>query len=162
MTVQEQLKPYVLAPGEGQPLWFLGSLMLVKATGAQTGGAFALVENLLPAGFASPYHLHHVEDEAFYVLEGEMTFFCGGEKISAGPGSYVFGPRGIPHGFRVEGTSPARMLLLAAPAGFDQFVIEMSEPAKELRLPDPVQPDMQKLMALAAKYKMEVLGPLPE
>jgi uncharacterized protein (TIGR02246 family) len=134
----------------------------MRSTGDTTNGAFGLIEHLMiPPGFASPYHTHHLEDEAFYVLEGQMAFVCGGKWFKAGPGTYVFGPRAIPHGFMVEGTTPARMLLLCAPAGFEHFVLEMSELATEPTLP-PAPPDMTKLTALAAKYEIDILGPLPE
>ena len=69
--------------------------------------------------------------------------------------------REIPHGFKIEGTVPARMLILCAPAGFEHFVLEMSEPAKDLTLPPPA-PDIGRLMAVAAKYKIDILGPLPK
>jgi quercetin dioxygenase-like cupin family protein len=144
------------------PLWFLGALTFVKARSEATGGAFGLIEQLIPAGFASPYHVHHLEDEAFYILEGQVSFVCDGQWSKAGPGSYIFGPREIPHGFKVDGASAAKMLILCAPAGFERFVIEMSEPATELALPPPAQPDMPKLIALAAKYKIDILGPLPD
>jgi hypothetical protein len=84
-----------------------------------------------------------------------MAFVCGGKWTSAKPGTYVFGPRNVPHGFKVVGDAAARMLLLCCPGGFAQFVAEMSEPA-------PAPPDMAKLMTLAAKYKVEIHGPLPE
>lgn len=155
-------RSYALAREEGQPLWFLGSLTLVKATAAQTNGSFGLVEQILPVGFRSPWHLHHQEDEAFYVVEGEMTFICGNDRVQAGPGAYVYGPGGIPHGFRVDGTSPARLLLLNTPAGFEQFVVEMSEPASARVMPAAEPPDMAKLATLAAKYKIDILGPLPD
>lgn len=81
----------------------------------------------------------------------------------AGPGGYIFGPRGIPHGFRVEGTVPARILLLTTPGGgFENFILEMSEPASETNVPPAGPPDMDKLMSLAAKYQIDILGPLPE
>lgn len=149
-------------PGTYPPIWFLGALTLVKATGETTTGAFALIEQLIPAGFASPYHVHHLEDEAFYILEGQVAFVRDGGWFHAGPGGYVYGPREIPHGFKVEGSTPAKILLLTAPAGFERFVIEMSEPATGLILPPPAPPDMAKLMVLAAKYKIDILGPLPE
>jgi quercetin dioxygenase-like cupin family protein len=155
-------QPYVLARGEGQALWFLGAQTWVKATGAQTGGSLGLVEQILPAGFVSPWHLHHNEDEAFYVAEGEMTFLCGDARLSAGPGSWVWGPRGIPHGFRVEGSAPARLLLFATPAGFEQFVVDLGEPATEGSAPPSGPPDMGKLMAVAASYRVDILGPLPD
>jgi quercetin dioxygenase-like cupin family protein len=111
----------------------------------------------MPPGFASPYHMHRLEDEAFYVLEGEMAFVCDGKWMKGGPGAYVFGPREIPHGFKVVGSGPARMLLLCAPAGFERFVLELSVPFNDF-----TPPDMAKLMAVAAKYKIDILGPLPE
>ena len=112
----------------------------------------------MPPGFATPYHMHHLEDEAFYVLEGELAFICDDKWLHAGPGTYVFGPREIPHGFKVVGNAPARMLLLCAPAGFERFVLEMSEPDAA----PPAPPDMAKLMTLAAKYEIDILGPLPD
>jgi quercetin dioxygenase-like cupin family protein len=154
-------RPYALAREEGQAVWFLGTLVIVKATDEQTGGAFGLIDNVLPAGFSSPYHVHRNEDESFYVVEGEMIFYVGEERVKAGPGAWLYGPREIPHGFEVEGTAPARILLLNTPAGFEGFPVEVGEPAKELALPPAEPPDMERLMAIAAKYDIEILGPLP-
>src|SRR5215207_6552059 len=97
-------RPYALASEEGQAVWFLGTLVIMKATGEQTGGAFGLLDNVLPAGFASPYHVHRNEDECFFVLEGEMSFDVGEKRGKAEAGAFVYGPRGVPHGFEVEGT----------------------------------------------------------
>ncbi len=156
MTPQMQL-PY-RSTREDSPFQFLGLPTLIRATGETTNGAFGLIENwMMPPGFASPYHTHHLEDEAFYVLEGKVAFVCDGKWLTAGPGAYVFGPREIPHGFKVVGSVPARLLLLCAPAGFEHFCLELSVP-----LGDTTPPDMAKLMAVAAKYKIDILGPLPE
>jgi quercetin dioxygenase-like cupin family protein len=155
-----ELELYALHREEGPAVWFLDTLTLVKATGEQTGGAFGLIEQVLPAGFGSPYHVHHAEDETFYLLEGEATFISGGHRFKATAGSYVFLPREIPHGFKVD--APSRLLVLTTPAGFEQFVIEASRPARELALPPAEPPDMEKLVALAAKYRIDILGPLPE
>ena len=156
--ITPSLQPYVNTR-EDTAFRFLGLPTLMRSTSETTNGAFGLMEHWsMPPGFASPYHVHHLEDEAFYVLEGEMAFVCDGKWIKCGPGAYVFGPREIPHGFRVIGTIPARMLLMCAPAGFERFVLEMSED-----LTSPVAPpDMAKLVALAAKYKIDILGPLPD
>jgi quercetin dioxygenase-like cupin family protein len=153
---------YVSTREAGQALWFLGVLTQVKATGEQTGGAYSLIEHVLPPGSASPWHVHHAEDETFYVIEGQITILCGDARIEAGPGTWAFGPRGVSHGFRVEGNAPARLLLLTTPSGFDRFIVEMSEPATDLSTPPTTPPDMEKLMAAAAKYHMDILGPLPE
>ncbi|HEY6582031.1 MAG TPA: quercetin 2,3-dioxygenase [Rubrobacter sp.] len=151
-------QPYALAREEGEELWFLGAPTRVIATAEQTEGAFGLIEQEIPAGSESPWHVHHAEDESFYVVEGRMTFLCGEQKVQAGPGTFIYGPRGIPHGFRVEGDQPAKVLLQCIPAGgFENFVMEMSESA-----PPSGPPDMERLMSVAAKYGNEILGPLPE
>jgi quercetin dioxygenase-like cupin family protein len=153
---------YALGKDEGPALWFLSTLTFVKATAKQTGNAFGLIEQLAPVGPGSPYHVHRAEDEAFYVLEGQLEFISGERRFTGGPGSYVFLPRDIPHGFRIVGTSLARFLVLTTPGGFEGFVMEMGRPALSLTLPAPSPPDMDKLVAVAAKYRIEILGPLPE
>ncbi len=160
MTGKAQ-QPY-MNTREDPAVRFLGLPTIMRSTGETTNGAFGLIEHpMVPPGWASPYHVHHLEDEAFYVLEGEVAFVSDGRWLKAGPGAYVFGPREIPHGFKIASTVPARMLILCAPAGFEQFVLELSEPHPDLTLPPPA-PDMGKLMAVAAKYKIDILGPLPE
>ena len=163
--METALRPYAIHRDEGETLAFFGALTWIKATGAQTGGAFGLTEQLMPPGVESPWHCHHAEDESFYVIEGEVLFIIGDEgqqRITAGPGTYVFGPREIPHGFRVAGSSPARMLIEATPAGFEHFVLALSEPAPASGFPPAGPPDMEKVMAAAARANLEILGPLPE
>jgi quercetin dioxygenase-like cupin family protein len=155
------LPSYALNRNQGQATWFLGALIIQKANGVQTGGRFSLTEQWSPAGFETPYHVHRLEDEAFYVLEGDMVFVCDGKQTSVGAGGYFFGPRDVPHGFRVVGARSSRLLVLATPPGYEQFVVEVGEPAQQLILPPPQPPDFPKLVALAAKYHMEILGPLP-
>jgi mannose-6-phosphate isomerase-like protein (cupin superfamily) len=157
MSMEATQQPYTLAREEGEKLWFLGAPTRVIATAEQTGGAFGLIEQLIPAGSESPWHVHHAEDESFYVVEGKMIILCGEQKVQAGPGTFVYGPRGIPHGFRVEGDQPARVLLQCTPGGFEHFIMEMSESA-----PPSGPPDMERLMSLAGKYGNEILGPLLE
>lgn len=138
---------------------FLGLPSQMRATAESTNGAFGLMEHWeMPVGFASPYHTHQREDESFYVLEGEIAFVCGGQWLKAGAGTFVYGPREVPHGFKVVGEHPARMLLMCAPGGFERFVLEQTTPIGE----PPSPPDMGKLMTLAAKYGIEIHGPLPE
>jgi steroid delta-isomerase-like uncharacterized protein len=161
MTTTRGLQPHSSTRDE-PALHFLGLPTLLRATGPSTDGAFGLIEHLMiPPGFASPYHVHRLEDEAFYVLAGEMAFVCGGHWLTAGPGTYVFGPRTVPHGFKVLGDSPARLLLLCAPAGFEQSVLDLSEPEPSPGVP-PSPPDMARLAAAAATYGVDLLGPLPE
>ncbi len=141
------------------PFRFLGLPTRILSTGETTGGAFGLLEHWdMPPGWATPYHTHHREDEAFYVLEGELAIVSDGKWSLAGLGSYVFAPREIPHGFKVSGAAPAKMLVLCAPAGFEHFVLAQ---AVDIALP-PGPPDMAKLMELAASYHIDIHGPLPE
>ena len=146
-----QTKPYMLNNEEGQFIQSLGALAIVKATWEQTGGVFNLFEVFCPPDYATPLHIHYAEDVAVYVLEGKLTFFWGSEKKEAVAGSYFFQPRGTPHGFHVEGITPARILYITIPAGFDRFVIE-----QELLAPKS-EPETD-----AARYEIEILGPLPE
>lgn len=139
-------------------LWFLGGIQVwQRASASDSNGALGLIEQIVPPGLGSPWHVHANEDEAFYILEGQTRFFCGGESRVVGPGGYVFLPRGIPHGFRTEGDAPCRSLLFATPGGFEQFVAELSTTTP------PAGPlDMALVVAAAARYGVEILGPLPE
>lgn len=156
-SVDATVGPYLATLEETEAQWFLGSQVWLRATAAQTGSALGLVEQLVPPGFGSPYHIHRNEDESFYVLEGQIRFFTGGESFVLGAGGFAFLPRGIAHGFRTEGEAVSRSLLLATPGGFVDFVAEMSSPTA----PDG-PPDMGALMAAAARYGIDILGPLPE
>ena len=155
MTAQ----PHTLTREEGQSVWFLGTLMTVKATGKETNGAYGLIEQVLPLGFATPFHVHHNEDEAFYLLEGEATFTCGDQAMKAYPGSYIFFPRDIPHWFCTEGDVPARLLQFNFPAGLENFFVEAGEPARNMALPPAGPPDVEKMASIAGIYNLEILGP---
>jgi quercetin dioxygenase-like cupin family protein len=146
-----QTRPYMLNNEEGQFLQALGASVSIKATSEQTGSVFNLFEVSCPSDYATPLHIHYTEDVAVYVLDGLLIFFWGSEKRDAIAGSFFYQPRGTPHGFRVEGGASARILYMTMPAGFDQFILEH-------RLPTSTsEPE-----ATAARYKIEILGPLPE
>ena len=159
--MEQSTQPYMLGREEGQSVWFLGTLVTLKATAAQTGGAFGLIEQVLPPGFAPPRHVHHGEDEAFYVIDGEITFFCGEQTFAACAGSFVFLPKDIPHAFVVGGAQPARLLQFTTPGGFEQFHVDLGEPAASLTLPPPGAPNIAELLELAPTYNFEVVGPPP-
>jgi mannose-6-phosphate isomerase-like protein (cupin superfamily) len=143
---------------EEERIWFLDSLLTVKATGATTGGAFDLVEELIPPGFSPPPHIHYREEECFYVISGQMTFTCGDESIAAGPGAFIVLPRGVPHTFRVEGTEPARTLMLNTPAGLLGFFRELGRPAPTPTLPPPGRPDLDALRRVSEAYGCAIPG----
>ena len=149
----------VLGPGEGTPVWFLGNLMVVKATARTTNGAYGLLESLVRAGASPPLHIHRREDEAFWVLEGKLTVRCGEDTFEAPAGSYVFLPRDVPHTFRVEGDAPARLLTLLSPGGGEAFFVEGGRPAERATLPPPAPPDLARLERVARQFGSEFVGP---
>jgi mannose-6-phosphate isomerase-like protein (cupin superfamily) len=150
---------YVLGPGEGQAIWFLRNRMTVKATAATTGGAFGLLESWIAPGFSPPLHVHHRDDESFYVLEGELTMKCGDRTFRATAGAFVFLPRDVPHTFVVEGGQPARMLTLLTPGGGEGVFIDGGRPAEGDGLPPAAPPDIEKLKRVSGLYGAEIIGP---
>ena len=149
----------VLKPGEGTPVWFLSNLMVVKATAETTNGAYGLVESLIAPGSSPPMHVHHREDETFYVLDGALIVRCGDETYDAPAGSYIFLPRGVPHTFRVVSQTPVRMLTLLTPGGGEGVFIGAGRPAERLTLPPKTPPDIAKLKAVALQFGSEIVGP---
>ncbi len=152
--------PQVLAAGMGEAIWFLGTVVTVKTAGEETDEAYSIAEHLTPAGFSPPPHIHHNEDETFYVLEGDISFFSGDTTFRGGPGAYVRMPRGVPHTFRVEGDAPARLVIMTAPAGFERFVRDSGIPAEDRTAPapPPTTADIERMLATAPRYGIEFLA----
>jgi quercetin dioxygenase-like cupin family protein len=159
MSLAQTLRPMAVGQDEGEARWWLGMLAVIKATAADTGGQMTIVEVTIPSGFAAPLHVHHWEDEAFWLLEGSATFEVGGTTIEANAGDYLFGPRDIPHRF-TAGDAGCRMLFICTPGGFEELVIAMSEPAASRTLPPPSdeEPDRERIAAIARTYGNELLG----
>ncbi len=154
-------KGYLVTLDDGPQLWFLDTRMNIKAGGAQTGGAFTFLEWSAPAGFGPPLHRHERDDEAFYLLEGELSLDCGDKHFTAGPGDFMFLPRGIPHTFLVT-KGPVHGLQITAPAGFEDFIAAAGRPAEAPGLPGHTEPDMPRLLAAAQRYGSQILGPPPQ
>lgn len=149
---------YLLTPDDGPHTWFLDTRMTVKAAAEQTGGAYTLIEWSAPTGFGPPLHVHDREDEAFYLLDGELVIDCGDQRWTARAGDFAFLPRGIQHTFAVtEGV--ARGLQLTTPSGFEQFVAEFGRPAEGPGLPVPSAPDVPRLIEVGERYGCRTLGP---
>ncbi|MBA2316132.1 MAG: cupin domain-containing protein [Chloroflexi bacterium] len=152
---------HAVTADDAPAIWFSGTLATIKAAGDQTGGRLAVVEFLCPPGFATPRHVHHAEDEAFVVLEGSLSGFCGESAWAGSPGSLVWLPRDVEHGFSVDPGGTARIVAITTPAGFERFVTEAGVPAERRTLPPDGPPDIERLIAAAAQHGQEILGPPP-
>ncbi len=146
-------------PRRGSTYWTLGLLMEVKIWGQDTGGRLSVCEFLCPPGYATPLHLHHREDETWWVIEGRVRFRCGDQDFVAEPGACLYLPLGVPHGWRVIGSENARLLHVSVPAGAEEFHIEMGEPTTERTLPPPTPVDLGRAAEIGAKHGIELVGP---
>lgn len=153
--------PYALRPDEGPAFWGVdGALMTVKADGEQTGGRFAVVEEVGQLSEGTPFHRHSEDDETFYVLEGELAFyFEGGQAVPAPAGSFVYIPGGAAHAFRVC-SETARYLIITT-TQHERFYRAISEPARSRSLPPAKSLDMDKVEVACREYNVEILGPPP-
>lgn len=163
LTAAPALAPFARRQALEYSIWYMGHLMTFLATGEETAGRFTLIDMVAKKGNGPPRHIHHREDEAFYLLEGEVTIFVGDETIKGTPGTFIFLPRGISHSFNIE-SEQARTLILITPAGLENWFTEFGEPARELTLPPAlgsVYADAeQKMLDAAARYGIEFVPPL--
>jgi len=149
----------LVRPGEGTSVWSLGGRFTVKLDRDASEGRYALVEALAFRSTEPPLHVHHREDEAWYVLDGHMTFYVDDEVFAAPAGSFVYAPMGLPHTFTVD-QEPTRVLVLASPAGFEHFALELGEPAEGDVPPETLAvPSPEVLGPVAERYGIEVVGP---
>lgn len=142
-------------------VWYNGSLLTFLATGEDTQGQFALMEIVGRKGNVPPPHIHHREDEIFYLLEGEITVSVGDRIIKATPGTMVFLPRNVQHSFTID-SEQGRMLVILTPAGFEGWFKEFSVPAPALTLPPADEPgycDVQRMLEIASRYGLEFALP---
>lgn len=135
--VEAQPRPIHLPPGEGKAFWLAADLHTFKAVGEDTGGAFTLVEITAAPHSGPPPHVHHREDETYYILDGEFEFLDEDRAFTAGVGSCVYLPRGRPHAHKNAGGAPARALVLTTPSGIEKFIEEAGEPATDPSSPPP-------------------------
>jgi quercetin dioxygenase-like cupin family protein len=144
-----------------QSVWYSGWLLTFLATGEDTKGQFALMEQVARKGNVPPRHIHHREDETFYLVEGEMTFSVGDRTIKATAGTMVFLPRDVAHSFTID-SEQVRILVMVSPAGAERFFKACSVPAVSMTLPPPTETpysEIQKMMALAPQYGFEFVPP---
>lgn len=157
MTHQPTLKK----PGEGRTIGVVGDVYRFLATGEETDGRYALFEALVPPGGGPPPHVHSREEEAFFILEGEITFTINGEKVVATAGMFANMPVGTPHSFKNESNKSAKMLVSLAPAGLEKMFFEVGLPLAEgamTALP-PSKEEIEKLLLIAPNYGVEIKLP---
>jgi quercetin dioxygenase-like cupin family protein len=152
----------VSVPGAGgEARWWSSGLAVIKATAADTDGQMTILEITEPPDQAAPLHVHHREDEAFWMLEGSATFEVGGQTIEARAGDYLFGPRDVPHRY-TSGPDGCRMLFIFTPCGFEGVLREISRPAGSRDLPADAGPpasdeELQRTRAALRKHGCELL-----
>jgi quercetin dioxygenase-like cupin family protein len=150
-----------IGPGGGDAFSAVGDVYRVLASSQNTGGVYSLSEIRVSPNNGPPPHIHSREDECFFVLEGEIDFQVGDKKITARPGTFIQGPRGIAHSFKNNTQRSARMLGFVTPAGFENFFKEFAQPVASFDSPAiPASKDeVDKLLAAAPKYGLRVLSP---
>jgi quercetin dioxygenase-like cupin family protein len=153
--------PIIRQDGEGERMWFAGGGVFTwKATAAETGGAFLAFEDHMARGKATPLHLHPNEDEAIYVLDGDLLVHVEGEEHKVGRGGLFVAPRGVPHAFMVT-SDTAHIFAFLTPGTGESFYREAGEPATSEA--DASRPaDFARLREAADRSpSIEVLGPPP-
>jgi mannose-6-phosphate isomerase-like protein (cupin superfamily) len=153
----------VVKPSDGHSVWLGGMGVVFKVSGAETRGAFAVVEHPIEPGRLVRPHVHLHEDEYSYVLEGTIGARIGDQEVVAGPGTYVIKPRGLMHTFWNAGPGPARLLEVISPAGFEKYFVELAEardPSRrqELATKYGVTYSDAWVPELTSKYNLKLLG----
>ena len=148
----------------GRGTWAMGSLFEHLAEPRDTAGTVGVALVTQPPGIATPLHRHEHEAEAFYLLDGTMTYRAGEESYELGKGCFIYLPRGVPHAFRIRGDRPARFLALTVPGGLLALYDEVGVPADELRLPGPgegraMDDEIGRWNEVGPRYGLQVVGP---
>jgi quercetin dioxygenase-like cupin family protein len=147
-------------PGaETEPFWFLGGRSRVLVPGGETNGALSVMEFLDTAGHAPPHHIHEDEDEVWFVLDGEVSFFVADQRIDLHTGQIAHGPRGVPHSYLVR-SETARLAVVFSPSCVEQWFTANGTPATRLDQ-EPAAFDIGRILASAEPFHVRVAGPPP-
>jgi quercetin dioxygenase-like cupin family protein len=151
-------EPTIRKPGEGRTISVLGNIDRFLVTGDDTDGKYAMWEAVVPPGSGPPPHIHSREEEAFVVLEGEITFQIGDQRLLAKAGTFANMPVGSLHSFKNETSNPAKMLISVAPAGLEKMFFEVGQPVEPgaTSAAMPTKEDIEKLLAIAPRYGIEI------
>lgn len=156
MNIQADIK------AEDKLYWFGNTLIAMRLASAGGVDGLSVVEHWMPHGEAPPLHVHHNEDEAFYILDGVMRFEVGGRDVVGRAGDIVLAPKGIPHAFRVESLTGAHCLTIMRGADFETMLGEVSRPAAGPELPPQAAPTpamIETLVAACARNSIDIIGP---
>ncbi|MGD9647673.1 MAG: cupin domain-containing protein [Pirellulales bacterium] len=153
--------PTIRSRGDGRLVAVVGDLYRFLATGAETGGAYALWEAKVLPGGGPPPHTHSREEESFYVLDGEVTFYVGDERLVAAAGTFINMPIGVLHAFRNETDQPARMLISVAPAGLEEMFFEVGQAVADgtTSVGPPSAEEIARLLEVAPRYGVKIQLP---
>ena len=162
MSTDTAIKPYRLTSTEGfADVWWKTGRLTVKAGPDETGNAFSQFVMDEPQGGSTPIHVHHNEDEAFYILEGQVSMFGDDGRIDLDAGDYFFVPRGVVHAYLVR-SERARMLVTITPSGTEQLMVSLGVPVTGSEPPtETVMPPMPELVRVFAARGTEIMGPPP-
>jgi len=147
-------QPFMVSHGEGSAYQFQAAHGTFPALGTQTAGRFCVIERIVPAGYTIIPHMHHLEDEAFWMLNGQASFQAGDKVMEASAGAFVYLPRDIMHSIKIAESGPAHMLVLVVPAGLEHYLEDLAA-YREQSGP----PDLATVAAIAAKYQITM--PVP-
>jgi quercetin dioxygenase-like cupin family protein len=144
-----------------EALIWLGELAIIHVTGKETNGRYSMVELFATKEGEVPWHVHHDEDEGFFIIEGEISVYIDDKDIKGRPGDFIFAPKDVPHRYSVDSPGHARMLMMFSPSGFENFVRATSVPATSLTPPPPapINMDFEQLMKIAAQYGTKFVEP---
>jgi len=160
--MQRQLRPALFQPAADKPAyWIVDHRMTVLIPGEQTNNRYTVLEVFIVPGGGPPPHIHHREDELFYVLDGDITIVAGEESARLGPGACVHIPAGTVHTFRNEAGEPARMLVMYTPAGFERYFSTAGTAATsgDETAPPVTEEAIGRLQAYAAQFNLEIIPP---
>jgi mannose-6-phosphate isomerase-like protein (cupin superfamily) len=153
-------KETMINRGEGESYWVLGDLYTFKVTGKQTNGVFTVIEQIIKPQSGPPPHIHHREDEVFYVIDGKFSFLNGDKQDVFDAGATIYVPKGTLHTFQNIDKQPGRLLVLITPAGLEEFFYAIGTPAADMATPPDFDPAViEKGMQLAKDYHMSIVLP---
>jgi quercetin dioxygenase-like cupin family protein len=160
-NANDSRQAFAIPGDEGPAVWFLGSLASVKSTVEESGAQWGAIVVSAAPGYSPAPHIHHREDESFYLLEGQLSFTAGSQTFDVVPGTFVFAPMGVDHHFIVTSDAQAKWLLIHGPTGdFHRFINEVGGPASEPHWPPrSAPPDPGKVREIALKHHIEPLAP---